>query len=64
MILFINKITREIKHISLTCWDNAPIEPFFGHFKDEVEYKECKNLCELKKLVDSSIQEYNHHRYQ
>ena len=46
------------------CWDNAPIESFFGHFKDEVEYKECENLCELKELVDSSIEEYNHHRYQ
>jgi len=46
------------------CWDNAPMESFFGHFKDEVHYKECTNLRELKQIVDSYIEEYNNHRYQ
>lgn len=26
------------------CWDNAPQELFFGHFKDEVNLKKCNNL--------------------
>lgn len=46
------------------CWDNAPMESFFGHFKDEVDYKDCNSLIELKQLVDSYIDEYNNHRYQ
>jgi transposase InsO family protein len=46
------------------CWDNAPMESFFGHFKDEVDYKVCESLSELKHLVDSYIEEYNNDRYQ
>ncbi|QIZ09493.1 IS3 family transposase [Priestia megaterium] len=46
------------------CWDNAPMESFFGHFKDEVDYKICESLSELKQLVDSYIEEYNNNRYQ
>jgi len=25
------------------CLDNAPIESFFWHLKDKVDYKECEN---------------------
>jgi putative transposase len=46
------------------CWDNAPMESFFGHFKDRVNHKACKNLNELKEKVDTYIQRYNHQRYQ
>ena len=46
------------------CWDNAPMESFFGHFKDELDYEECLNFSELQKVVDSYIEEYNYHRYQ
>jgi len=46
------------------CWDNAPMESFFGHFKDWVDYKSCDNLNELKQKVDSFIEEYNNNRYQ
>lgn len=46
------------------CWDNAPMESFFGHFKDEVDYKECKSFVELKHLVGAYMKEYNHRRYQ
>ncbi|WP_455675980.1 integrase core domain-containing protein, partial [Pradoshia sp.] len=46
------------------CWDNAPMESFFGHFKDLAEYKSLGNLKDVKKEVDRVIQEYNHHRYQ
>ena len=33
------------------CWDNAPQESFFGHFKDEANIKECQTLVELKKEI-------------
>ncbi|WP_318506702.1 IS3 family transposase [Bacillus sp. T3] len=46
------------------CWDNAPMESFFGHFKDLAEYKSLDNLKEVKREVDRVIEEYNHHRYQ
>jgi putative transposase len=46
------------------CWDNAPIESFFGHFKDEADYKGCKDFFELQEIVNSYIEEYNYHRYQ
>lgn len=32
--------------------DNAPIESFFGHLKDELDYKKCKTFEELSALVD------------
>ena len=46
------------------CWDNAPIESFFGHFKDIAEYKSFDNLRDVKEEVDRVIMEYNHYRYQ
>ena len=30
------------------CWDNAPQESFFGHFKDECDYRSCAELSELQ----------------
>jgi transposase InsO family protein len=63
---------KKVKKLGITqsmsrrgnCWDNAPMESFFGHFKDEVEYKECKSLRELKRVVNAYMKEYNHKRYQ
>jgi putative transposase len=46
------------------CWDNAPQESFFGHFKDEAEIKPCETLEELKKEIKSYMTYYNHYRYQ
>jgi transposase InsO family protein len=46
------------------CWDNAPIESFFGHLKDEVDIKSCKTLDELRREIDKYITYYNHFRYQ
>ena len=46
------------------CIDNAPIESFFGHFKDEVDYKDCGTFEELRQLVDNYIRYYNHERAQ
>lgn len=46
------------------CIDNAPIESFFGHFKDDVDYHDCKSYEELKLLVKEYIEYYNNERYQ
>jgi putative transposase len=46
------------------CIDNAPIESFFGHFKDDVEYNSCKTFEELKIKVDEYMNEYNNERHQ
>jgi putative transposase len=46
------------------CLDNAPMESFFGHFKDEVDYEEASNLCELKKMIDEYMEHYNSTRKQ
>ena len=44
------------------CWDNAPQESFFGHFKVESRYKSCKSTEELKeKVMDYSVY-YNQER--
>lgn len=46
------------------CWDNAPQESFFGHFKDEASIKTCTTLDELKREIKHYMTYYNHHRYQ
>lgn len=46
------------------CIDNAPIESFFGHLKDDVDYKSCKTFEELYQLIENYIQYYNHERAQ
>ena len=46
------------------CIDNAPVESFFGHFKDEVDYKDCKTFEELHQIVENYIHYYNHERAQ
>lgn len=43
---------------------NAPVESFFGHFKDEVNYKDCNNFQELKDKIDRYVYYYNTNRYQ
>lgn len=44
--------------------DNAPMESFFGHFKDEVDFKQCKTFEELHSMISEYIEEYNTQRYQ
>ena len=46
------------------CTDNAPIESFFGHMKDELEYKHCKTLEELRGVIDAYMRYYNCERKQ
>ena len=46
------------------CIDNAPTESFFGHLKDDVDYKECKTFQELKISITKYMDYYNNKRYQ
>ncbi len=45
------------------CWDNAPQESFFGHLKDEVDFKKCNSIDELKSEIDDYMNYYNNYRY-
>jgi len=46
------------------CIDNAPIESFFGHLKDDVDYKNCQTFEELNTLIENYIHYYNNERAQ
>jgi putative transposase len=46
------------------CIDNAPIESFFGHFKDDVDYKSCRTFEQLHLLIEEYVKYYNYERYQ
>jgi transposase InsO family protein len=41
------------------CWDNAPIESFFGHMKDEINLFDCKTMSEVIKAIDDYMDYYN-----
>lgn len=66
------KFQKKVKEIGLgqsmsrkgNCWDNAPQESFFGHFKDEVNFKVCNCLDEVKDEIDKYMNYYNNYRYQ
>lgn len=65
---YISKI-QELKMVQSmsrkgNCIDNAPIETFFGHFKDEVDYKNCRSFEELENLTAEYINHYNTKRRQ
>ena len=44
------------------CWDNAPQEAFFGHFKDESGYEKCQTIKELRDTVKRYAVYYNEER--
>lgn len=46
------------------CWDNAPQESFFGHFKDEANLKECETFEEVRQEVNAYMTYSNHYRGQ
>lgn len=46
------------------CLDNAPIESFFGHLKDEVDLSDCKSLNEVVTKIEEYINYYNNDRPQ
>lgn len=46
------------------CWDNAPMESFFGTFKSETDYKLLSSVEELQELMDNYRTYYNFRRPQ
>jgi transposase InsO family protein len=46
------------------CIDNAPIESFFGHLKDDIDYKNCRTFEEVEFLTNQYIHYYNNDRPQ
>ncbi|PIZ61719.1 hypothetical protein COY16_06080 [Candidatus Roizmanbacteria bacterium CG_4_10_14_0_2_um_filter_39_13] len=46
------------------CIDNAPIESFFGHMKDELDYISCKSFKALHFVIDEYMRYYNYERKQ
>lgn len=46
------------------CIDNAPIESFFGHMKDELDYKSCQTYTELRLKISEYMRYYNYERKQ
>jgi transposase InsO family protein len=62
-------IVKELKMIQSmsgkgNCIDNAPIESFFGHMKDELDYKHCRTFEEFRLIVDEYMRYYNQERKQ
>lgn len=46
------------------CIDNAPMESFFGHMKDDIDYKNNKTFEELHLQVEEYVRYYNQERPQ
>lgn len=63
------EIVKELKMIQSMsgkgkCIDNAPIESFFGHMKDELDYKSCHSFEELRLVIEEYMRYYNNERKQ
>lgn len=63
MLLKENNIIQSMSRKG-NCIDNASMESFFGHLKDEVDYKNCKTFNELVEKIDEYMYYYNNERYQ
>ena len=46
------------------CWDNAPQESFFGHFKDEEDYSDARTIEDLEWHLGNYTGYYNNRRPQ
>ncbi len=46
------------------CIDNAPMESFFGHLKDDINCKDAKTFSELNDIINEYMGYYNKERYQ
>jgi putative transposase len=57
------KVTQSMSRRG-SCLDNAPIESFFGHMKDYVDFKSSKNIEEIKIGVEKYVNYYNYDRPQ
>lgn len=57
------KVTQSMSRRG-NCLDNAPIESFFGHMKDELDLSECEDYLSVKSKVKKYIFYYNNKRPQ
>ncbi|PDY45641.1 hypothetical protein CN680_26885 [Bacillus pseudomycoides] len=55
---------KAVKENRGNCLDNASMESFFGHMKDELDYKCCQTFQSLQLVIENYIQDYNYDRYQ
>lgn len=62
-ILAKNSVTQSMSRRG-NCLDNAPIESFFGHMKDELDLSECRDYLSVKKKVKQYMFYYNNERPQ
>jgi putative transposase len=46
------------------CLDNAPIESFFGLFKDHLDLRGCSDIKDVEKEVTKIVDYYNNERPQ
>jgi transposase InsO family protein len=47
------------------CWDNAPIENFFSHLKEEaIRQTKLNSFLQAKEVIDDYIYFYNYERIQ
>ncbi len=63
---------KKVKGLNITqsmsrrgnCWDNAPMESFFGHMKDEMNFMEFNTFKEVYEAVENYMIYYNQERPQ
>ncbi len=63
------KAVKELKMVQSmsgkgSCIDNAPIESFFDHLKDELDYHLCQSFKELRLVIERYMRYYNYERKQ
>lgn len=46
------------------CIDNSPMESFFGHLKDDIDYKQATTFEQLNDIVSAYMNYYNNERCQ
>ena len=71
-LYFTDDFQDRVKELGMTqsmskrgnCWDNAPQESFFGHFKDECPYGDCGSFEELCQMIEGYAWYYNNERRQ
>lgn len=59
--LSLRDITQSMSRLG-NCWDNAPMESFFGHAKDELHLRECLCFSQVCQEIGSYMDYYNHSR--
>ncbi|AUD63288.1 hypothetical protein BK010_06675 [Tenericutes bacterium MO-XQ] len=57
------KITQSMSRRG-NCWDNAPIESFFGTYKDHVDLSDCETIEQALVKIDHFLDYYNNYKPQ